>query len=80
MALKLGKHRNEVGFEEAGNMSLHEALEPRRVAVEALELLGHHQTLLPHLLPPPPYRQAGAGSRPAGGVPDVGSARMQLAP
>ncbi|PON75744.1 LOW QUALITY PROTEIN: hypothetical protein PanWU01x14_040040 [Parasponia andersonii] len=62
LPLELDEDRDEIGLEQARDMGAYEAVESEGVS-EALELLRHHQTLLAHLLLPPPYRQARARRR-----------------
>lgn len=63
LPLELGDDGDEVGFEQPRNVRLDEPVEPNRVRLQPLELLCHDQAFLPHLLLPPPDREAGARSR-----------------
>lgn len=63
LSLKLREDGDEVGLEQPRDVGLDEPVEPDRIGVESLELFGHHQPFLPHLLLPSPYRQARARRR-----------------
>lgn len=56
MSLELGENGEEIRLEQARDMGANEAVESDRVGAEPLELFGHDQTLLAHLLLSSPYR------------------------
>jgi len=60
LSLELDEDGDEVGLEQAGEAGLDEEVEPDQVRPEPLQLFGHHQPFLPHLLLSPPYRKAWA--------------------
>lgn len=68
LPLELSEDGEEIRAEEARNVRPHELLELWPAGgSQALELLDHEEALLPHLLFPPPDRQARARSQRGGG-------------
>lgn len=55
LSLKLNKNRNKVGLEQARDMGGNEAVEANEIGLKSLEFFDYNQTLLAHLLLPPPY-------------------------
>lgn len=65
LAEQLGEDGEQVGAEEPRDVRAHVLLQARvgpgrRKRREPLELRHRHEAFLPHLLLPPPYRQARA--------------------
>jgi hypothetical protein len=63
LSLELGENGDKIGLEQAGHVGPDEPVEADRVGLKPLELFGHDQTLLAHLLLSSPYRQARARGR-----------------
>jgi hypothetical protein len=63
LSLELSENGDKIGLEQAGHVGADEPVEADRVGLEPLELLGHDEALLAHLLLSSPYRQARARGR-----------------